>query len=104
MYAIIEDGGKQYRVQKGDKLFVELKNLPGSEDTVEFDKVIMLGDGKSSRIGTPWVSGAKVTAKLHGRIRGPKLEIVKFRRRKGYRLHKGHRQDYLQVTIDEIKG
>jgi large subunit ribosomal protein L21 len=104
MYAIIEDGGKQYRVQKDETLFVELRDLPTSAKSIEFDRVLMLGDGAKSKIGTPYVPGAKVTAGLAGRERGPKLEIVKFRRRKGYKLHKGHRQNYLKVTIDSISG
>lgn len=104
MYAIIEDGGKQYRVQKDDTLYVEQRKLATTAKKIEFDRVLMLGDGAKSKIGTPYVSGAKVTASLVGRQKGPKLEIVKFRRRKGYKLHKGHRQNYLQVTIDSISG
>jgi large subunit ribosomal protein L21 len=104
MYAIVEDGGKQYRVQKGDTVFIERRELPESAETIEFDRVLMLGDGKDSKIGTPWVEGAKVTARIAGEVKGPKLEIVKFKRRKGYRLHKGHRQNHLQVTIEDIAG
>ncbi len=104
MYAIIEDGGKQYRVQKDDTLYVELRDLPTTAKKIEFDRVLMLGDGAKCKIGTPYVAGAKVTAGLVGRAKGPKLEIVKFRRRKGYKLHKGHRQNYLKVTIDSISG
>jgi large subunit ribosomal protein L21 len=102
MYAIIEDGGKQYRVEKGDTLFVETRELPAGAKSIEFDRVLMLGDGAQSRIGTPWVAGAKVSATLMKAVRGPKLEIVKFRRRKGYKLHKGHRQNLLQVKIEKI--
>ena len=104
MYAIIEDGGKQYRVQKDDTLYVEERDLPATAKKVEFDRVLMLGDGAKSKIGAPYVAGAKVTASLVAHERGPKLEIVKFRRRKGYKLHKGHRQNYLKVTIDSISG
>lgn len=104
MYAIIEDGGKQYRVQKGDRIFIEKRDLPEDAKSVEFDRVLMLGDGAKSKIGTPLVEGAKVTASLEGPIKGPKIDVVKFKRRKGYRLHKGHRQKYLNVTIDEISG
>ena len=104
MYAIIEDGGKQYRVRKDETLYVELRDLPISAKAIEFDRVLMLGDGAKSKIGMPYVAGAKVTANPVGRERGPKLEIVKFRRRKGYKLHKGHRQNYLKVTIDSISG
>ena len=62
----------------------------------------MLGDGAKSKIGTPWVEGAKVSATLEGEIKGPKLQVVKFKRRKGYHLRKGHRQKLLKVTIDKI--
>jgi large subunit ribosomal protein L21 len=102
MYAIVEDGGKQYRVETGDTIFVETRELPEGAKTVEFDRVLMLGDGRQSKVGAPWIPGAKVTARLDGALRGPKVEIIKFKRRKGYRLHKGHRQNYLKVTIDKI--
>ncbi len=104
MYAVVEDGGKQYRVQQGDTIYIERRDLDEGQTAIEFDRVLMLGDGESSRIGTPLVEGAKVTATLDKELRGPKLEIVKFKRRKGYRLHKGHRQDMLKVTIDKISG
>jgi large subunit ribosomal protein L21 len=104
MYAIVEDGGKQYRVRDGDTVYIETRDLPEGAKTVEFDRVLMLGDGKNSRIGTPCVDGAKVVARLEREAQGPKLEIVKYTRRKGYHLHKGHRQDYLKVTIEKITG
>lgn len=102
MYAIIEDGAHQYRVQEGDKLEVQLRELAGDQTTIEFDKVLMIGDGAESRIGRPYVSGAKVAASIQREIKGDKLRIQKIRRRKNYRLLKGHRQRYLQVTIDKI--
>ena len=112
MYAVIQDGGKQYRVEAGDTIYVETRVLPeGTEgsrkaasNTISFDRVLMIGDGANSRIGSPFVEGAKVTATLAERLRGPKLEITKFRRRKGYRLHKGHRQNLFKVTIDKIQA
>jgi len=105
MYAIVEDGGKQYRVQKGDSIFIEHRDLADGATTVDFDRVLMLGDGADSKIGTPYVSGAKVTARIdNAAALGPKLEIVKFRRRKGYKLHKGHRQKHIKVTVDGITG
>ena len=104
MYAIVEDGGKQYRVQQGDTIYIERRDLSEGQKAIEFDRVLMLGDGESSKIGTPTVDGAKVTATLDAELRGPKLEIVKFRRRKGYHLHKGHRQNLLKVKIDKISG
>lgn len=104
MYAIVEDGGKQYRVEEGDTIYVETRDLPEDAKSLEFSRVLMVGNGAESKIGTPWVGEAKVTAKLEGEIKGPKLKIVKFKRRKGYRLRKGHRQKLLKVTIDKIEG
>jgi len=104
MYAILEDGGKQYRVEKDDTIYIEQRDVPQGAETIEFDRVLMLGNGKQSKIGTPWVEGAKVSAKLEGAVKGPKEEIIKFKRRKGYRLHKGHRQNYMKVTIQAITG
>lgn len=104
MYAIVEDGGKQYRVQQGDTIYIEKRELPEDAKNVEFDRVLMLGNGKDSKVGTPWLEGASVTATLDAAVKGPKLEITKFKRRKGYRLHKGHRQNMLKVTIDRISG
>lgn len=104
MYAIVEDGGKQYRVEQGDTIYIEKRELPADAKTVEFDRVMMLGNGKESRIGTPWLEGATVTATLDAAVKGPKVDITKFKRRKGYRLRKGHRQDLLRVTIESISG
>jgi large subunit ribosomal protein L21 len=104
MYAILEDGGKQYRVEQGDTLYIERRELPEGTKTIEFDQVLMLGDGAKSKIGTPWVKGASVTAVLAAEVKGPKVEIVKYRRRKGYHLHKGHRQKYLKVSITGINA
>ena len=105
MYAIVEDGGKQYRLQQGDTVFIERRDLPANAERVEFDRVLMIGDGAKSKIGAPYVAGAKVTAKLiDAEALGPKLEIVKFRRRKGYKLHKGHRQGHLKVMVDGISA
>lgn len=104
MYAIVHDGGKQYRVEKGDTIYVETRVLPEGTKTIEFDRVLMIGDGAKSRLGAPHVEGASVTAKLDEKVRGPKLEIIKFKRRKGYKLHKGHRQNLLKVTVEKING
>lgn len=102
MYAIVEDGGKQYRVKSGDTICIEKRDVPEGTKTIEFDRVLMIGEGGASRIGTPCVAGAKVVGRLVAPMKGPKEEIVKYRRRKGYHLHKGHRQNYLKVTIEKI--
>jgi large subunit ribosomal protein L21 len=102
MYAVIKTGGKQYRVQAGDKIFVE--KLPGNVgDAVSFDQVLMLG-GEALKLGKPLVSGAKVEAKILEHGRGEKVIIFKFRRRKNYRRKTGHRQPFTALQITDIKG
>ena len=101
MYAVVRTGGKQLRVQPGDTINVELlAGEPG--DRVELGEVLMIG-GEQVKIGTPLVVGAKVIATLRAESSGPKLRIFKMKRRKGYRLHKGHRQHYSQLHIDSIE-
>jgi large subunit ribosomal protein L21 len=102
MYAVIQTGGKQYRVAKGDKLLVE--KLPGNVgDAVTFDQVLMVG-GDALKLGKPLVAGAKVEAKILEQGRGAKVIIFKFRRRKNYRRKTGHRQPFSAVQITDIKG
>jgi len=105
MYAIFSDGSHQHRVEEGMTLDVDLRDLPEGATSVEFDHVLVVGgmDG-GPRIGQPTVPGAKVVASVHGEIKGDKLTIRKFRRRKGYSLKKGHRQQYLRVTVDRIEA
>lgn len=103
MYAVVVTGGKQYRVMKGEVLRVELLDVePGS--TVEFDNVLLLGDGEKVTVGTPQVEGAKVTATVKAHGRADKIRIVKFRRRKHHRKQMGHRQHYTEVEITGISG
>jgi large subunit ribosomal protein L21 len=104
VYAIFEDGGKQYKVTEGDKLLIELQDVAEDQNEITFDKVLMLGEGADARIGTPWVEGATVTAKLVDAIKMPKIDGVKFRRRKGSMTRWGHRQKMLQVEISAING
>lgn len=104
MYAIFEDGGKQYKVNPGDNLLIELKDLPEGQSEVVFDKVLMVGAGESARIGAPWVAGATVTAKVVERLKTDKVVGIKFRRRKGYKKKFGHRQNVLKVQISAING
>ncbi len=102
MYAVIKTGGKQYRVAKGDKIFVE--KLPGNVgDAVSFDQVLLVG-GDAIKLGKPIVSGAKVEGKILEQGRGEKVIIFKFRRRKNYRRKTGHRQPFTTVQVTEIKG
>ena len=102
MYAIFEDGGRQYKASPGDKLYVDLRELPEGQDTLEFDQVLAVGEGGSTRIGQPTVDGAKVIARVVRPLKGHKIDIIKFRRRKNYRRKQGHRQNYLEVTISDI--
>ena len=103
MYAVITTGGKQYRVAEGDTLRVE--KLDAEEgSTVEFDTVLMVGEGEDVKIGTPVVEGARVSATVKGHGRGKKSEIIKFRRRKHHRKQMGHRQDYTEVQITGISA
>ena len=103
MYAIIEDSGQQFRVQEGDQIEVDLRPAePGS--TITFDRVMLVSGGKKTHIGKPLVEKASVTAEVVGEVKGPKLEVFKFKRRKKSRRHVGHRQKYLSVRISEIKA
>ena len=103
MYAVIKTGGKQYRVAQGDTLRVE--KLEGAEgDAVELDKVLMVADGDNIKVGTPYLDGGKVTAKVKSQGRGAKVEIIKFRRRKHHMKRQGHRQSYTELEITGITG
>jgi len=102
MYAVIETGGKQYRVQQGDIIDVELTETEG--DKIKFDRVLMVGGDEGVQVGDPTVSGASVSGVLENEVRGPKVRVFKKKRRKGYRRTTGHRQDMLRVRIEEIKA
>ncbi len=103
MYAVIENGGKQYRVAVGDKLRLEkIEAEPGSELTL--DRVLMLGEGSDARVGTPTLSGALVKATVLTQGRAAKVHIFKMRRRKHYRKQQGHRQYFTEVRITGIEG
>jgi len=103
MYAIIEDSGRQYKVQQGDAIEVDLRPVEQGQQTIEFDRVLMVGGTEQPKVGTPVLEGAKVVGQLAGEVKGPKLDVIKFRRRKGYRVKIGHRQRYLRVTISDIQ-
>lgn len=103
MYAVIESGGKQHRVIEGETLKLEKIDVATGE-TVEFDKVLMVGEGEGVNIGAPYVEGGKVTAEVIAQGRHKKVKIVKFRRRKHSMKQAGHRQWYTEVKITGIKG
>jgi large subunit ribosomal protein L21 len=101
-YAVIETGGKQYRVQKDDVLAVELLDNAEAGQTVELGRVLALNDGSGLKIGSPVVAGAKVTAEVMAEFRAPKVVAFKKKRRKGYHRKVGHRQNLLKVKIASI--
>ncbi|HEX7183370.1 MAG TPA: 50S ribosomal protein L21 [Thermoanaerobaculia bacterium] len=104
MYAVIESGGKQYRVAPGDVIDVELisrSDEDGSE--VRFDRVLMVSGDNDLRVGNPVVEGALVKASFVGAVRGPKIRVFKTKKRMQYRRTKGHRQNLHRVRIDGIE-
>ncbi len=103
MYAVIQTGGKQYRVSEGLKLKVE--KLDAAEgDSIELDKVLMVANGDDVKVGTPYVDGGKVTATVTAHGRGKKVKIIKFKRRKHHMKRQGHRQAYTELEITNIAG
>lgn len=102
-YAVIESGGKQYRVTEGHVLAVELLDAEVGKK-VDLEQVLAISDGKTLTLGTPVVSGAKVTAEVVEHLRGPKLVAFKKKRRKGYKRKVGHRQELTRVRVISIGG
>lgn len=101
MYAIVKTGGKQYQVSSGDQLMVE--KLDGNiGDSIELDEVLLVADGESVTIGKPVVEGAKVTATITEQGKHRKIKVFKKKRRKGYRLMKGHRQQFTALKVSDI--
>jgi large subunit ribosomal protein L21 len=101
MYAVIATGGKQYRVSEGAVLRVE--KLDAEEGAnIEFDRVLLVGDGDAVSVGKPFLEGGKVQAVVMSQGKARKVEIIKFRRRQNYRRTKGHRQNFTQVKITGI--
>lgn len=108
MYAVIEQGGKQYKIAKGDVINIELTDVPADATGIELDKVMFVSDGKTVKVGQPYLDGAKVIASFKvssddAVVKGPKLYPMHFRRRKNSSRRIGHRQKFLQVVIDNIE-
>ncbi len=102
MYAVIKTGGKQYKVKEGDSIKVE--KLDAKEGaTIKIKDVLMISNGDEVTVGTPLIKGAIVSAKVKVQGRGPKIKIIKFRRRTQYRRQQGHRQAYTELDITAIK-
>jgi large subunit ribosomal protein L21 len=109
MYAVIEQGGKQYKVSQGDPLDIELADVAGDAKSLEINKVLLVSDGKSVKIGAPYLEGAKVIASFkttasEALVKGEKLHPTHFRRRKSSHKRTGHRQKYLHILIDRIEA
>jgi large subunit ribosomal protein L21 len=109
MYAVIEQGGKQYRVAQGDSLNIELTDVSPDAETLKLDKVLFVSDGKDIKIGAPYLKGARVLASFkttakNAVVKAKKLYPMHFRRRKNSKRRIGHRQKYLQLTIDKIEA
>lgn len=103
MYAVIESGGKQYRVAPGDVIRVERLEVPAGE-SVDLKRVLLVAEGQDVRLGGPVLDDVSVTAKVRAHGRGDKVTIFKLRRRKNYRRHAGHRQDYTELEITQVAG
>ncbi len=103
MYAVIKTGGKQYRIQVGEKLKIEQLQVENGSELV-IDQVLMVADGDKVSVGTPLVNGAKVNATVLGQGRHDKVRIFKMRRRKHYQKHQGHRQNYTEIQITGISA
>lgn len=103
MYAVIQTGGKQYRVQQGDVIFIEkLDRLAG--DTVTFDEVLLVTKDGQSTIGAPTVAGAKVEGKVLSQVKGQKIVVYKYKAKKNERKKQGHRQPYTKVEITSVNA
>lgn len=103
MYAIIETGGKQYRVQEGDVIRVEKIEIADGE-AVKFDKVLLVSDEEKLNVGKPYVDGAVVEAVVENQGKAKKIIIFKYKSKKDYRKKQGHRQPYTQIKVEKIVG
>ena len=103
MYAVIETGGKQYRVEQGQRIKVEKLNADEGAK-VDLDKVLLVADGEDIKVGAPYLAGGKVTATVASHGRGKKVQIIKFRRRKHHAKKQGHRQWFTEVKITGISA
>jgi large subunit ribosomal protein L21 len=104
MYAVIETGGKQYRVEEGTILEHERLNGVDAGEAVEFDRVLLLADGETVRVGTPYLEGVKVKAEVREHARGDKVIVYKYKSKKGHRRKQGHRQELTSTVITAIEG
>lgn len=108
MYAVVEQGGQQFKVAEGDQLHIDLTDIEAEATELHLEKVLFISDGENIQVGTPYIEGAKVIATFadtaqNATVKGPKLYPAHFRRRKNSRKRIGHRQKYLGVTISKIE-
>lgn len=102
MYAIVEIHGKQYKVREQETLYVPHLNGAQADDTLTFDRVLLLANDDDVRVGTPTVDGAQITAKVLGHVKADKVLVFKKRRRKRYKVTRGHRQQYTQIQVEAL--
>ncbi len=103
MYALVEIAGKQYKAVVGEKVLVDHLNLE-SGSTYETEKVLAIVDGENAKFGSPYIADAKVTGTVGEMVKGDKVKVYKFHRRKGYRRTQGHREQYTELTFVAIEG
>ena len=103
MYAVFEDGSRQYRVSEGDQLDVDFRDTPAGNQ-IEFNRVLLFSGTEGVRVGTPTVQSAKIIAEVVEHRRGEKIYVQKFKRRKNYHRRTGHRQELTRVRIKQIVG
>jgi large subunit ribosomal protein L21 len=103
MYAVIESGGKQHRVSTGDEVMVE-KLVGEVGESISFDKVLLTSDGETVKVGKPYLDDAKVVGRIARHDKHKKIVVFKYKRRKGYRRKKGHRQQFTLVKIENIEN
>ncbi|AEE91663.1 ribosomal protein L21 (BL20) [Tepidanaerobacter acetatoxydans Re1] len=103
MYAVIETGGKQYRVSEGD--IIQVEKLPADVgESIEIDKVMALSEDNGLKVGKPWLENAKVTAKVLRHGKSDKIIVFKYKPKKNYRKRQGHRQPFTEIQIEKIEG
>lgn len=105
MYAIIEDSGSQLRAEVGALLTVDIRDVAAGATEVKFDKVLMIGTDGGAKVGTPYVPGATVTASIVEQdFKDKKIDVIKYKRRKGYKRKQGHRQRLMKVKVTKISA
>jgi len=102
MFAVVEINGFQYKVKENDKIRISKINNSEKGEKIEFDKVLLINEDNNTIIGKPYIEGAKIVCSNIGNVKGKKIEVMKYKRRKNYKRIKGHRQDYTEIIIENI--